>query len=169
MNLIKLFTGINTFLTKAVEFLIFRFTKMILKGFLIYLIYTLSMVGFYFCYHGNLSNEMLIHALEAVDVVMIATLIVMIMTGSYNAFVSKEHGYEGEKVGSGLMKVKMASSIIGISSIHMLSTFIQGGVTNWDTIFSQVTLHVAFILGVLALAWVDYLHSKGENLHSSKH
>ena len=55
--------------------------------------------------------------LEDVDIVMIANLVKMIITGSYNSFVSKKHDDENEKVSSGMLKVKMSTSIMGVSAI----------------------------------------------------
>ena len=55
-------------------------------------------------------------------------------------------------------------SIIGISSIHLLKTFIgvstlhgpsDPGIYTWDGVFWQVMIHLAFIISALALAWID--------------
>lgn len=155
--------------TKIIEFIIFRVSKQLLVPFYFYLLYTLIKVAVEFYLHGHLGNEHLMETLEAVDVVMIANLIVMIITGSYNSFVSKEHDYDGEKIGSGMLKVKMASSIMGVSSIHLLSAFIDSTNTSWDDIFKQCLIHAMFIIGCIALSYVDFLHSKSETFHEQKH
>lgn len=107
-------------------------------------------------------NEALLGALEAVDIVMVANLIKMIITGSYNSFVSKSHAFDGEKASSSLLKVKMATSIVGVSSIHLLQTFINAEASNWDTIWKQSAIHGAFLIGALMLSFIDYLHLKSE-------
>jgi uncharacterized protein (TIGR00645 family) len=101
--------------------------------------------------------------LEDVDIVMIANLVKMIITGSYNSFVSKSHGVEGEQVSSGALKVKMATSVMGVSSIHLLQTFINAANIPQDVITKQLMIHGAFIIGAAFLAVIDYLHSKSES------
>ncbi len=101
--------------------------------------------------------------LEAVDIVMIANLVKMIITGSYNSFVSKTHGVDGEQVSSGALKVKMATSVMGVSSIHLLQTFINAANITDDVMHRQLLIHGTFIVGALALAVIDYLHSKSES------
>jgi len=55
------------------------------------------------------------HTLHAVDIVMIANLVKMIITGSYHSFIDKTHNEEIEKVSSGMLKVKMSTSILGVT------------------------------------------------------
>ena len=57
---------------------------------------------------------------EMIDLAMIAALGKMIITGGYNSFVSREHGYQNENIGSGLLKVKIATTIVGVVSISLL-------------------------------------------------
>lgn len=152
-----------------VEFIIFG-SKYLLIPFYLYLFWTVIRLGLHFIPDGHIGSETLISTLEAVDVVMIANLVKMIITGSYNSFVDKNHNENTEKVGSGLLKVKMSTSIVGVSSIHMLKTFIEIGSKShitWDVVWMQVVIHGAFIIGGLALAWIDLLHHKGEALEHS--
>lgn len=102
-------------------------------------------------------NQMLMIALEMVDIVMIANLVKMIITGSYNSFVSK-FSTGSENVSSGMLKVKMSTSLIGVSSIHLLQSFISADVTDWDTLKKKLFIHGMFLIGALALAVIDYLH-----------
>lgn len=106
--------------------------------------------------------------LEIVDIVMIANLVRMIISGSYNSFVDKGHGNELEHVGSGALKVKMATSLIGISSIHLLQTFIHIGSHSWEELNKQLAIHAAFILGAFVLAIIDHLHTKDEHIQSTR-
>jgi uncharacterized protein (TIGR00645 family) len=105
-------------------------------------------------------NTIMMGVLEAVDVVMIANLVKMIITGSYNSFVSKFKQNLGENVSSGMLKVKMGTSLIGVSSINMLQTFITANMIDWETLKKQVVIHVMFLIGAIALAYIDYLHEK---------
>lgn len=145
--------------------------KWLLIPFYFYLFWTLLQLMFEFVTHGHISNEVLMKTLEAVDVVMIANLVKMIITGSYNSFVSKDHQEETEKASSGLLKVKMSTSIMGVSSIHLLQTFIgvsdKGTLITWDMIYQQSLIHMVFIVGAIALAHIDFLHHKGDSLHKS--
>lgn len=105
----------------------------------------------------------LIATLEIVDIVMIANLIKMIITGSYTSFVDKYHSEAAEKVSSGLLKVKMATSLIGVSSIHLLASFINAKSTDWSDLYKQMAVHAMFLIGALILAIVNYLHEKLES------
>ena len=115
--------------------------------------------------------------LGLIDVVMIANLLIMVIIGGYETFVSKikvdGHPDQPEwlsHVNANVLKVKLAMAIIGISSIHLLKTFIEvGDMTETGTgkteatarttpptgVMWQVIIHVVFILSALALAWID--------------
>jgi uncharacterized protein (TIGR00645 family) len=125
----------------------------------------LSKLLFNFIVFQHVSNEILMESLEAVDIVMIANLLVMIITGSYTSFISKKHNGEIEKTSSGLLKVKMSTSILGVTTVHLLKTFIECSsktVPDWDMIYKQSFIHGMFMIGSLVLAIIDYLHSKGD-------
>ena len=138
------------------------YSKWLVIPFLIKLFFTLGMLLYHFVLENHISNEDLMTTLEAVDTVMIATLVKMIITGSYHSFVDKNHGEPGENSSSGLLKVKLASSIMGVTSIHLLQTFISVEHLSWDTINKQLIIHGVFMVGCLVLAIVDYLHCKSE-------
>ncbi|MFT4234324.1 MAG: TIGR00645 family protein, partial [Microbacterium sp.] len=124
--------------------------------------------------HLNESTIMLA-VLGLIDVVMIANLLIMVIMGGYEIFVSKlgvsDHPDEPDwlnHVNANVLKVKLAISIISISSIHLLRTFIEVGdlgassdenVTGEqytsEGVFWQVVIHLAFIVSALALAWID--------------
>lgn len=130
-----------------------------LAGFLLLLLYK-------FIIYQHVTNELIMSCLESVDIVMICNLIVMIITGSYTSFISKVHNGETEKVSSGLLKVKMSTSILGVTTVHLLKTFIECSnteVPNWDLIYKQSFIHGILIIGSLVLAFIDYLHCKSDN------
>ena len=82
---------------------------------------------------------------------------------SYTSFVDKQHGFFGENASSGMLKVKMSTSLIGVTSIHLLQTFISTSSVNWDSLNKQLVIHSAFLLGALILAIIDFLHLKSES------
>jgi uncharacterized protein (TIGR00645 family) len=114
----------------------------------------------------SLSKEIvMITVLELVDMVMIANLVKMIITGSYNSSVDKTHGFSNENVSSGILKVKMSTSLIGVTSIHMLQSFINANQVSWEVLNKQLIIHGVFIVGAIGLAYVEYLHDKGDALN----
>lgn len=119
-----------------------------------------------FSYVESLNKEMiLICTLELVDMVMIANLIKMIMTGSYTSSVNKNHEFASEKVSSGILKIKLSTSLIGVTSVHLLQTFVNSANVSWDSIYKQMAIHAIFIFGSIGLAYVEYLHDKGDSLN----
>lgn len=122
--------------------------------------------------------------LGLIDVVMIANLLIMVIIGGYEIFVSRIRvtGHPDEPdwlshVNANLLKVKLAISIISISSIHLLATFIEigalppsGSITGEFEegrytligVIMQVVIHLAFVLSALALAWIDRIGQRHE-------
>ncbi|MGO1537761.1 MAG: TIGR00645 family protein [Leucobacter sp.] len=130
---------------------------------------------------GHISEtDVMLSVLALIDIVMIANLLIMVIIGGYETFVSKirVNGHHDEPdwlshVNANLLKVKLAISIISISSIHLLKTFIEVGrmeggflggvVTDAEgrVVYSsagvmwEVVIHLAFILSAIALAMID--------------
>ncbi|WP_423601363.1 TIGR00645 family protein [Roseateles sp. MS654] len=102
--------------------------------------------------------------LALIDVVMISNLLIMVIVGGYETFVSRLH-LEGhpdqpewlDHVNASVLKVKLATAIIGISSIHLLKTFINVQNLSEQTLLWQTAIHVAFLLSALAIAMTDRL------------
>ena len=120
----------------------------------------------------NLNRDnVLMYALEMVDIVMIANLIKMIITGSYNSFVDKTHGKDGNNVSSGQLKVKMATSIAAVTGIHLLQEFIEIGIKpkDWIQVGQQLAIHGVFLVGAYILAKIEYLHIEGEKIENDIH
>ena len=102
--------------------------------------------------------------LGLIDVVMIANLLIMVIVGGYETFVSrlnlKGHPDQPEwlsHVNAGVLKVKLATALIGISSIHLLKTFINAENLKTDVMLWQVIIHITFVASAIALAWIDRL------------
>jgi uncharacterized protein (TIGR00645 family) len=104
----------------------------------------------------------MLSVLGLIDVVMIANLLIMVIVGGYETFVSrlnlKDHPDQPEwlsHVNAGILKVKLATALIGISSSHHLKTFINAGNLAPQTMLWQVIIHALFVLSALALAGID--------------
>jgi len=91
----------------------------------------------------------------------------MVCTGSYQSFVDKV-SENTEKVSSGLLKVKMATSLIGITSIHLLQVFIKPPTNNRE-LYIKIGTHIVFLLSAIALGWIDTIHSKSELMEAQAH
>jgi len=103
-------------------------------------------------------------ALGLIDVVMISNLLIMVIVGGYETFVSrlnlKGHPDEPEwlsHVNANVLKVKLATAIIGISSIHLLKTFINAANLDEKVLLWQTVIHMAFIVSAVAIAYIDKL------------
>lgn len=100
-------------------------------------------------------NELMLIILTLIDITMIANLIKMIITGSYQTFVQNLDDAGTEKVSSGLLKVKMGSSLVGVSSIHLLQTFIDSNSISDRDIFIKCAIHVIFLISTVGLAYIS--------------
>ena len=137
-------------------------------------------------------QEIMLIVLGLIDVVMTSNLLVMVIVGGYETFVSRlrleGHPDQPEwlsHVNASVLKVKLAMAIIGISSIHLLKTFIAAGALNGlpfcssaqlaqmkaemaitsaqctqltpDGVLWQTIIHCVFILSAIGIAWTDKL------------
>ncbi|WP_439500169.1 TIGR00645 family protein [Bosea sp. (in: a-proteobacteria)] len=116
-------------------------------------------------------QQIMLVVLGLIDVVMISNLLIMVIVGGYETFVSrlKLQGHPDQPewlshVNASILKIKLAMAIIGISSIHLLRTFIEAGnigntgrVTNYTEtgVILQTIIHVVFIFSAIGIAWVD--------------
>ena len=109
-------------------------------------------------------NETLIMlvVLALIDVVMISNLLIMVIVGGYETFVSRLNleGHPDQPewlshVNASVLKVKLATAIIGISSIHLLKTFINAANYSEKVLIWQTVIHIAFLFSALAIALAD--------------
>ncbi len=115
-------------------------------------------------------QQIMLVVLGLIDVVMISNLLMMVIIGGYETFVSrlKLEGHPDQPewldhVNASVLKIKLAMAIIGISSIHLLRTFIEAGnlgipgKTNYTEtgVILQTVIHVVFILSAIGIAYVD--------------
>ena len=109
-------------------------------------------------------TQIMLVVLGLIDVVMIANLLLMVIVGGYETFVSRLY-LDGnpdqpewlEHVNAGTMKVKLSMALIGISSIHLLKTFIEAPNLSQQTMMWQVIIHMTFVLSAMAMAYTNRL------------
>ncbi len=108
--------------------------------------------------------------LALIDVVMISNLLIMVIVGGYETFVSRmnleNHPDQPEwlsHVNASVLKVKLATAIIGISSIHLLKTFINAASYSEKVLLWQTLIHVVFLFSAVAIALTDRLMAPSEH------
>ncbi len=112
---------------------------------------------------GRLTDtDIMLIVLGLIDVVMIANLLNIVIIGGYETFVSRlaleSHPDQPEwlsHVSAGVLKVKLATALIGISAIHLLKTFINAEHIPEKAIMWQVIIHMTFVFSALAMAYTD--------------
>ena len=116
-------------------------------------------------------QQIMLAVLGLIDVVMISNLLVMVIVGGYETFVSRLNlqGHPDEPewlshVNAGALKIKLAMAIVGISSIGLLRTFIEasrigreGSNITSEAVMWQTIIHTIFILSAIGIAYVDKL------------
>jgi uncharacterized protein (TIGR00645 family) len=118
--------------------------------------------------------DIMLIVLGLIDVVMISNLLIMVIVGGYETFVSRLNlqGHPDEPdwlshVNANLLKVKLATAIIGISSIHLLKTFINAENLTDKVLIWQTIIHMTFVVSAVAIAYIDKLmsHAPADNGH----
>jgi uncharacterized protein (TIGR00645 family) len=110
-------------------------------------------------------GEMILAMLGLIDAALVASLLVMVMISSYENYVSRLENANAElswlgKLDSGSLKIKVASSIVAISSIHLLQVFLNANQYTDMKIVMFMLLHLTFVVSALLLAFVDRISSK---------
>jgi uncharacterized protein (TIGR00645 family) len=107
--------------------------------------------------------------LGLIDVVMISNLLIMVIVGGYETFVSRMNlqGHPDQpewlsSVNASVLKVKLATAIIGISSIHLLKTFINAEHYSEKVLIAQTVIHITFLLSAMAIAAADRIMPHGK-------
>jgi uncharacterized protein (TIGR00645 family) len=120
---------------------------------------------------GVTEQQAMLIVLGLIDVVMISNLLIMVIVGGYETFVSRmelnRHPDQPEwlsHVNASVLKIKLAMAIVGISSIHLLRTFIEAGQLGRPNatlteagIMWQAIIHGLFILSAIGIAIVDWI------------
>jgi uncharacterized protein (TIGR00645 family) len=126
---------------------------------------------------GDLTDtDIMLIVLGLIDVVMIANLLIMVIIGGYETFVSRldleGHPDQPEwlsHVNAGVLKIKLSTAIIGISSIHLLKTFINAANLPEHAIKWQVVIHCVFLVSALTMAFTDRLMNQTVMLTRKAH
>src|SRR6187431_2333214 len=113
-------------------------------------------------------SALMLGVLTLVDITMVANLLIMVIIGGYSTFVSRidieKHEDKPEwlqKVDAGTLKVKLAGSLVGVSGIHLLQTFINIQNHESQHVMWQVIIHIVFLCSSVMLAYSEKLmHQK---------
>lgn len=115
-------------------------------------------------------TQLMLIVLGLIDVVMISNLLLMVIVGGWETFVSRlaleNHPDQPEwlsHVNAGVLKVKLATAIIGISSIHLLKTFINASQYDTKQLLWQTVIHLTFVLSAVAIAFTERLMREKEH------
>ena len=105
-------------------------------------------------------TDAILKMLGLIDAALVASLIVMVIISSYENFVSRFDNNEGElswlgKIDAGSLKIKVASTIVAISSIHLLQVFLNANQYTDNKLMWLTIMHMAFVFSALFLAYVD--------------
>ena len=108
--------------------------------------------------------DLVLAVLSMVDLIMVANLVVMVIISGYENFVSHiDADSTGDrlswfgKLDAGSLKIKLASSIVAISSIHLLQRFLEAGDYDNSKLYALVVMHMAFVMSALLLTYIDRL------------
>lgn len=127
---------------------------------------------------NSITEEVLmLGVLTLVDITMVLNLLVMVTIGGYATFVSHIdlHQHEDrpdwlEKVDAGTLKVKLAASLVGVSGIHLLKSFINISNKSIEEVKWQIIIHVVFLFSTLMLAYSEkLLHANHLSEKGAKH
>ncbi|MBF0269746.1 MAG: TIGR00645 family protein [Alphaproteobacteria bacterium] len=108
-------------------------------------------------------GDIILATLGLIDIVLVANLVVMVILSGYENFVSTIDTARNEKdapdwmgkVDAGTLKIKVAASIVAISSIHLLKAFMNIRDYPNDKLIGMVGIHMTFVISALLLAWID--------------
>ncbi|WP_028389442.1 TIGR00645 family protein [Legionella fairfieldensis] len=119
--------------------------------------------------NGFDDTHIMLGVLDLIDVVMIANLLIMVVLGGYETFVSRldlhTHPDQPEwldHLDAGAMKIKLALALIGISSIHLLRTFIDPSKQTNFAVMWQILIHLTLVISVLSIAYTNRLLAKSK-------
>jgi uncharacterized protein (TIGR00645 family) len=121
-------------------------------------------------------NKVMLTVLGMIDVVMISNLLIMVIVGGYQTFVAKlgidQHPDRPEwlaHINENTLKIKLALSLIGISSIHLLRSFIDAEHVTSNAVYWQVVIHCVFLVSASAIAFAVWLAHKGTSVQMDHH
>lgn len=120
-------------------------------------------------------SEMVLVTLALIDLSLVASLVVMVMFSGYENFVSRIDVREGDdkldwlgKLDAGTLKLKVAASIVAISSIHLLQVFVNISQMPSDKLMWYVIIHLTFVLSALLMGVLDRISFAAHRDHGDK-
>lgn len=126
--------------------------------------FSLSLIHLVVTAKASSETAIMLEALDLIDVVMLANLLIMVILGGYETFVSKLHVSTHpdnpewlDEVDAGTMKTKLGLALVSISSIHLLRTFIDPLQMNNNAVMWQVVIHATLVLSAMAIAYSNRL------------
>ena len=106
--------------------------------------------------------DLVLAVLSLVDLIMVANLVVMVIISGYENFVSHIDAESSTdklswfgKLDAGSLKIKLASSILAISSIHLLQRFLEANTVSNDKLYVLIVMHLTFVVSALMLTYID--------------
>ncbi len=144
------------------------YAGLILGGMLYTYKYLVELIHLFTSINEISETVLMLGVLTLVDITMVANLLIMVIIGGYSTFVSRldidRHEDKPEwlqKIDAGSLKVKLAGSLVGVSGIHLLQTFINIKNHESEHVMWQVIIHVVFLFSALMLAYTEkILHQK---------
>lgn len=115
-------------------------------------------------------TQTILRILALIDAALVASLVVMVIISGYENFVSRFEDAAGEevhwlgKIDAGSLKIKVASTIVAISSIHLLQVFLNANQFTNDKLMWFTIIHLAFVASALILAWIDVIMTKAKGV-----
>jgi uncharacterized protein (TIGR00645 family) len=120
-------------------------------------------------------SDMVLVSLALIDLTLVGSLVVMVMFSGYENFVSRIDVREGDdqldwlgKLDAGTLKLKVAASIVAISSIHLLQIFVNVPQTPSDKLMWYVVIHLTFVVSALLMGVLDRLAFSSHRDHGEK-
>lgn len=124
-----------------------------------------KLTGFFLAAFDMGESEMILAMLSLIDAALVASLVLMVLVSSYENFVSRYDTGQSDlnwlgKLDVGSLKVKLASAIVAISSIHLLQVFLNAPEYDNDKIMWITLMHMAFVISAVALGFLDRIAVK---------
>ena len=117
--------------------------------------------------HRKPDKYVILEALDLIDIVMVANLLIMVIVGGYESFVSRlnldDHPDQPEwlaHVNAGSLKIKLAISMVTIGAVHLLATFVDAEHIEMQTILMQIAIQLILMATALTIAFVDRLSTR---------
>jgi uncharacterized protein (TIGR00645 family) len=119
-------------------------------------------------------TETILKMLGLIDAALVASLLVMVIISGYENFVSRFDNAAGElswlgKIDAGSLKIKVASTIVAISSIHLLQVFLNASSFTDSKLMWLTIMHMAFVVSALFLAYIDKVMAETKKAKDGEH